>query len=234
MSDGYRCERCTGHVNRCKSCRARRAAAVRATRAAKRADGICLQCRRKAVAGQILCAVHRKMNNTLSAAAHAAARKLAPVVLALVALTVTACAADTTAPEGTPIPAGIAADIRAAWLGAGHLEPACALPTVLRVDFATFATECERPSCADPTVTPDTPVCAHACTRIGVDANVIMWAGEALPSSGRVIEATPVVWAHETYHAWRDCTYLSPDYYHLHSETWTDAMDRIRALEINP
>jgi hypothetical protein len=147
------------------------------------------------------------------------------------ALALAACAG---APDDgtTPMPAAEVEAIRAAWLGAGHLPPTCDAPTISTVDFATFAAMCERPSCADPTVTRDTPVCAHACTLIAWEApSTLYWAGEATEASGRDWEPASVVWAHETMHAWRDCTYGEPDYNHLHEETWITAMDLFREAQ---
>lgn len=69
----FRCDRCVDRVARCKSCRERRAESVRATRARKRAAGICLQCPRFALPGQVRCEVHRRENNQLSGESHHAA-----------------------------------------------------------------------------------------------------------------------------------------------------------------
>jgi hypothetical protein len=68
----YRCDACLGQPARCTTCAARRAEAVRKARAAKRAEGTCTECARKAEPGFSRCKRHRKDNNRRSAAAHAA------------------------------------------------------------------------------------------------------------------------------------------------------------------
>lgn len=67
----YRCDLCVDQAQRCISCRARRAAALKLSRLRKREAGLCVECHRKAVAGQIRCRKHRRLNNLLSAASHA-------------------------------------------------------------------------------------------------------------------------------------------------------------------
>jgi hypothetical protein len=150
----------------------------------------------------------------------------------LAAAALAACA-GTAADPTEPMPPAIEAAARGAWLASGHRPPKCEAPRLEHVELADFAALCERPSCADPAVTPATPVCAHACTLLGVtpEESVVFFAGLATVASGRELESPRAILAHETYHAWRDCTYSDPDYAHAHGETWVTAMDLIRAGE---
>ena len=150
------------------------------------------------------------------------------VVAALAAL-LGACAGAPSDPTAAMPPAVVEA-ATVAWLDAGHQPPACVAPRVLHVDFERFAAECGKPSCADPAVSTDTAVCAHACTWIDLDpaASVVFYAGAATAASGREAESTTRVMAHEVFHAWRDCTYGEPDHGHQHAETWITAMEHVQ------
>ena len=70
MRPAYRCDDCVNTTARCVTCRVRRAAAVRERRAAKRAEGTCSECHRRALPEQSRCRLHAAENNRRSSAAH--------------------------------------------------------------------------------------------------------------------------------------------------------------------
>lgn len=75
----HRCDRCANRVNRCAACREARAEVRRALLKRKRAEGICLECTKRALPGHVRCQQHRKINNALSRVGHERARRAAGI-----------------------------------------------------------------------------------------------------------------------------------------------------------
>lgn len=74
MAKPYRCPECINAAARCESCRARRRDAEAAQRAARREEGRCIACARKALPGLSRCKHHRDLNREHSRAGHQRAR----------------------------------------------------------------------------------------------------------------------------------------------------------------